>query len=139
MVQIEGNLTGRTYKTLLQRNLLPLKHGLDDLYEDEVIFQHDNARPHTANVTQDWFDDQQIPVLDWPARSPDLNPAENVFAALARLVYAENRQFDTTQELLDCINQCWDEMNVNDFHPYIDSMPDRMEAVIAAHGKNTRY
>ena len=40
------------------------------------IFQHDNARPHTAQVCQDFLQQNNIHVLPWPARSADLSPTE---------------------------------------------------------------
>lgn len=67
-VVIDGNLTGNKYKALLQRYMIPLMNHIDDLYEDGAIFQQDNATPHIANVTLDWFDDKGVTVLDWPSR-----------------------------------------------------------------------
>ncbi|GFV51723.1 transposable element Tcb2 transposase [Trichonephila clavipes] len=40
-----------------------------------VIFQQDNARPHTARVSQDCL--RTVTTLPWPARSPDLFPIEH--------------------------------------------------------------
>ncbi|GBL79108.1 Transposable element Tc1 transposase [Araneus ventricosus] len=40
------------------------------------VFQQDNARPHTAVVTQHAL--QNVEMLPWPARSPDLCPIEHV-------------------------------------------------------------
>ena len=40
------------------------------------IFQHDNARPHTARHTKNILHIHNVTVLQWPARSPDLSPIE---------------------------------------------------------------
>ena len=37
----------------------------------------DNARPHRAGVVNDYLEDEGIERLDWPSRSPDLNPIEH--------------------------------------------------------------
>ncbi|GFW08109.1 transposable element Tc1 transposase [Trichonephila clavipes] len=41
-----------------------------------AIYQQDNARPHTARLSQQCL--QGYDVLPWPARSPDLSPIEHV-------------------------------------------------------------
>lgn len=43
-----------------------------------TIFQQDNAPSHRAYITQNALQQMGIPVLKWPANSPDLNPIENV-------------------------------------------------------------
>lgn len=43
------------------------------------VLQQDNARPHTATYTRDWFTQNHVTVMEWSAASPDLNPIENVW------------------------------------------------------------
>ena len=50
------------------------------------IFQHDNARPHTARHAQNILRIQNVNVLQWPARSPDLSPIEHLWDHLGRQV-----------------------------------------------------
>ena len=42
-----------------------------------------------------------LKVLKWPARSPHLNPIENVWGVLAREVYSNGKQYFSVQELKD--------------------------------------
>jgi hypothetical protein len=44
----------------------------------------DGAKCHTSNHTKKYLERKGIHAVDWPARSPDLNPAEKVFAWLKR-------------------------------------------------------
>ncbi|GFU94387.1 transposable element Tcb2 transposase [Trichonephila clavipes] len=41
-------------------------------FQENKIFQQDNARPHTARVAQDFL--RHCQTLPLPARSPDLSP-----------------------------------------------------------------
>ena len=43
------------------------------------LFQQDNARPHSAQVTTTWLCRHRVQVLDWPACSLDLSPIENAW------------------------------------------------------------
>lgn len=40
------------------------------------VLQQDNARPHTATYTGEWFTQNHVTVIEWPAAYPDLNPKE---------------------------------------------------------------
>ncbi len=45
----------------------------DQLYGDaDFVFQQDLTPAHSAKATSTWFKDHGIPVLNWPANSPDL-------------------------------------------------------------------
>ena len=44
---------------------------------DDFLLMHKNARPHVARVVQDYMEEAEIEVMDWPAVSPDLNPIEH--------------------------------------------------------------
>lgn len=46
-------------------------------------------------------------VLEWLARSPDLNIIENIWADLSRYVYASGNQYKNVKELRDNIIKNW--------------------------------
>ena len=57
-----------------------------------VTFVHDNARPHSAAITRQFLETNNVTVLDWPANSPDLNPI-NRFGISQGAVFEEIMQY----------------------------------------------
>ena len=98
---------------------------------------HDNARPHVARVVNAYLDEMDIQRLDWPPRSPDLNPIEHVWDMLGRLV--RNRQTETIPDLRVALLEEWDNIPQRAIANCIQSLPRRMAAVIGARGGNTHY
>ena len=123
LVFIETSINASSYISLLNRKLLPFG---SELHLNEYIFQQDNAPCHTANKTKDWFDQKGVICMDWSSLSPDLNPIENVWGMMARLVYADGKQSNNLDELKQKIINVWDELNPEYLQKLINSINDRM-------------
>ncbi len=46
------------------------------IHDHHLMLQHDNARPHVARISTQFLEAKNIPVLAWPAYSPDMSLIE---------------------------------------------------------------
>ena len=60
------------------------------LMNDYFVFQQDNAPAHKSKKSMGWLEDHDINVLPWPARSPNLNPIENLWRIMQSKVKKYN-------------------------------------------------
>ncbi|KAJ8872109.1 hypothetical protein PR048_025711 [Dryococelus australis] len=75
LVFVRGSINTEAYCNILDNEMLPALwhfYGMDPCY-----FQDDNARCHVSRATMQWYADNNVRRLDWPAQSPDRNPIEH--------------------------------------------------------------
>ncbi|GFW61264.1 transposable element Tcb2 transposase [Trichonephila clavipes] len=129
LVVLQGTLTARRYvDDILTPIVLPMLSS-----RPGAIYQQDNARPHTARLSQQCL--QGYDVLPWPARSPDLSPIEHVWT---RWEGNCSRPRDTG-ELTAQMQRLWQDLPQGVISDLIESMPRRISACIAARGGFTTY
>jgi len=90
-------------------------------------------------VTNFFLNRNSIDVLNWPVCSPDLNPIENIWGQLVRIIYAENKQYKSVAELKQAILAAWNGLSLETFQNHINSMPNRIFQVINRNGDATDY
>ena len=134
----EGKLDGRTLRGLLDRTLLETAADYYDLdHGEHWWFVHDNSSPFKSQEVQTWLHNHGVSVLDFPPRSPDLNPIENVWPRVHKLT---DKLHPTTDDALaDAFIACWPEVSLDIFTDFAQSMPARIAAVIKANGDATKY
>lgn len=134
LVQIHGNLTAQRYCDEIIR-----PHVIPFMNRQNVIFQHDNARPHTARLTTAFLAQNNIQVLPWPSRSPDLNPIEHLWDELDRRVRQRHPQPQTLPDLFLALREEYQNIPRPVIRNLILSMGRRCQAVIDSNGGHTRY
>ncbi|GFV58497.1 hypothetical protein TNCV_1095461 [Trichonephila clavipes] len=88
----------------------------------------DNATCHRTLAVQDCLDSEGIQRLVWPARSPDLNPIENVWDALGRQVAGRNYPLTNKITLIRALTEEWEKLPQQLLDNVVQSMiPNIME------------
>ena len=82
-VRVNKNINALGYEEILFGHLVPF---LEEHGRSSYIYQQDNAPIHTAKRMKGFFDREGIEVFDWLAKSPDLNPIENLWGRMKRRI-----------------------------------------------------
>lgn len=131
---IDGTMDRFVYRDILQNVMLPYAEWEMPL---RFIFQQDNDPKHSSRLVQEWFQDNGIRVMQWPAQSPDLNPIENLWEEIERRI--RTTTFTNKQSLVNKINEVWRNLPEDVIQKLISSMPRRCREVIKNNGYSTNY
>jgi hypothetical protein len=134
-VVVEGNLNAQRYcDEILDPHVRPFMEGHLD-----HRFQQDNARPHTARIITQYFQDHDIEVLPGPANSPDLLPIEHLWDEMERRLRTLNPQLANLDQLRDALVRVYEEVPQAFICQLLNSMRRRLNTVIDAQGGHTAY
>ncbi|UYV61238.1 hypothetical protein LAZ67_1004000 [Cordylochernes scorpioides] len=124
LLRIQGTMTAQRYvDDVLRPVTLPYLQGVPN-----ALYQQDNARPHTASISQQALQDVQM--LPWPPYSPDLSPIEHVWDIIGRRLHALP-QPRSEDELWQMVEREWRAIPQDAIRTLIDSLPRRVAACIA--------
>lgn len=95
-----------------------LARRLHSIFGEDWIIQKDSAAVQLFNYIKEYLDVLDVDVMDWAAKSPNLNIFENIWGVLARRVCQGGRQFDNVHSLQEAIMDAWNDISVG----YIKSL-----------------
>ena len=153
----EGGIRADEYEEILYDGLFSLIDDLLELPEDPdtiqvadentFLFMQDNAPCHKATEVLEFLVERNIPVMEWPSQSPDLNPIENLWAALKEAFHkCFMKMFNHPSKSLEArycygkvLQEIWYSQGQALIDTLIESMPRRVQAVLEAKGGWTKY
>jgi len=104
----------------------------------EPIVMEDNAPVH-KKVCIPVRQELGMKCHQHPPNSPDLNPIENIWAHIKHRIAKEYSHITSVRAMKQVVINIWNEFEDDRWDHLIESMPDRIQAVIEAKGGSTRY
>ncbi|GFV10285.1 transposable element Tcb2 transposase [Trichonephila clavipes] len=126
-----GTVTGLRYRDeMLDPYVRPYAAAIGN----DFILMDDNARPHRARIVEEYLEDHGLERMEWPARSPDLNPIEHLWDYLGREVAALNPPPRSLHELKQGLLCVWSSLPIPVYDNLINSMGNRCRQCIQVSG-----
>lgn len=138
MCKLDKGLDSDLYREILKNEL---DNSIQWYYDDKktVLFQQDNLAAHKTQACMKTLAKLKIAVMDWPPKSPDLNPIENLWNLLKRKVRETGKIITSKNSHWDLIEECWNAITPEECKKLIHSIPRRIKACIEARGGHTKY
>ncbi len=95
-------------------------------------FVQDNARPHTALFTQEYFEEIDIKLIEHPPYSPDLNPIEKTWAWMKRDI--GQTSFNNVDDLIKAVTEKWESITIDFLNKLIDNHIKTILKVLESEG-----
>ena len=126
IVFINGNLNAARYQhEVLHTEVIPLLRN-----HRGMQLLHDGAPAHRARATTAYLNANNVNVVDFPPKSPDLNINENIWDELNRRVKRTGAIPTTLNQLRAKIHYEWNNLPQNYVQRYVTSMRRRCLAVV---------
>ena len=136
IVRLKGKITALSYQKMLEEVIF---NENNQNLPANFIFQQDNAPVHVAGSSKDFFKNHQIPLLEWPPYSPDLNIIENLWGIISKRVYKDGKEYLTPDELWESVSEEFISISTETIQKLFESIPRRLVSCLEIKGKRTRY
>jgi len=137
-MRMGGSMNASSYSEVLENEVVPYLCA-DFGAPDGAWFQEDLAPCDTAKACKPVNLELGLKVLPWVGQIPDLNPIENAWAELERRLRKRSTAPKTKDELFSALQQEWAAIPSSYFKKLVESMPRRVQSVMAARGASTKY
>jgi hypothetical protein len=137
LVILDGNLNVEGYKDILTCCVLSVVE--DQFGDDSCLYQHDNAPCHKARSVREWFVNNNVPEMDWPAQSRDLNPVEHLWDELECPLLYRTQHPTSLNALATALQEEWPAIPPETFRHLVESLPSKVRAVIKPKGGPIQY
>ncbi|GFX31414.1 transposable element Tcb2 transposase [Trichonephila clavipes] len=131
-----GSVNGTRYCNEILLPYVRLFRGAMGL---QFLFMDDNAPCHRTVAAEQLLESEDIERMNWPARSPDLNPIEHIWDFLGRRLVARALPPVTIRELRLALQDEWAAMPQQLIDTLILSMGRRCETCLAVRGDHIPY
>ncbi|GFU72470.1 transposable element Tcb2 transposase [Trichonephila clavipes] len=131
-----GSVNGTRY---CKEILLPYVRLFRGAMGLQFLFMDDNAPCHRTVAAEQLLESEDIERMNWPARSPDLNPIEHEWDFLGRRLAARTLPPVTIRELRLALQDEWAAMPQQLIDTLILSMGRRCETCLAVMGDHIPY
>ncbi|KAL4478241.1 hypothetical protein ABPG72_016553 [Tetrahymena utriculariae] len=130
-IQLENTMNSERYIELLENELE------EGFYSGDLILQHDNARCHVSKITNEWLEENQIEVINFPSYSPDLSIVENIFGILKQEIYSIRENIENKEQLFSQLHHFFfnSEIIKKAIHSAYNNYHNWLHQVIQSQGK----
>lgn len=132
LIKVEGSVTAESYFRMLFNHRIA--HQIRSQFGDTFIFQQDNARPHIARRIEAHLNAMFPHRLEWPAKSPDLSPIEQIWDYLKSRI--AGMKFHSEDQLFRRLQQEWNTIPDDIIHNTYSSFLARCRVCVQIQGQN---
>jgi transposase len=135
LCEVNGTMNKELYQDILKKHLVSYFYDLEDKY-GEMLYIDDNDPKHNADLVTIFKEQKGIRSIEFPPRSPELNPIENVWSMLHYRVFQNVPLFTARSEIFALVEEQWRAIAADTVLSLIHSLPKRICLVIEAKGGN---
>lgn len=126
-------VNAKRYIEFLRRMQHRFQKRKDRIEWEEILLQHDNARPHVANDVAEFLKSHDVTIVQQPAYSPDFNMCDRWL--FARLEYHRRRRnFADSNDLHAYLTEQLKGVSKDDLQREMEKLQNDLTAIIHAGG-----